>query len=89
MRVSYVNVINNLNKTYVEQQQNNNKEHQNTTHNKHMIKEFTPPGLRLLRPTSNGLGLSIMLKSIKKIVYNAQMLLEPAPISSKCSKMVI
>ena len=46
-----------------------------------MIKEFTLPGLRLLGPVSNGLGLSIMLKNVKICVYNAQMLLKPAPIS--------
>ena len=48
---------------------------------RHMIKEFTPLGLRLLGPASNGLSLSIMLKSVKICVYNAQMFLKPAPIS--------
>jgi len=47
-----------------------------------MINEFTPPGLRLLGPASNGLGLSIMLKSVKICVYNAQMLLKLDPMSS-------
>lgn len=51
-------------------------------YNKHMIKEFTPLGSRLFGPTSNGLGLSIMLKSVKKCVYNAQMLMKPTPMSS-------
>ena len=52
-----------------------------THYKKHMIKEFNPPVLHLLGLASNGLGLSIMLKSVKRCVYNAQMLLEPAPIS--------
>ena len=38
-----------------------------TNYNRNMIKEFTPPGLRLLGPTSNGLGLSIMLKFTIKV----------------------
>jgi len=58
-------------------------------YNKHMIKDFTPPGLRLLGPASNGLGLSIMLKSVKIYVYNAQMLLKPSPMSPECPKMAI
>ena len=53
-----------------------------------MIKDFTPLGLRLLGPTSNGLGLSIMLKSVKKCVYNTQMLLKPTPMNPEYSKMV-
>jgi len=57
--------------------------------NKNMIKEFTPLGLHLLGPTSNSLGLSIMLKCVKIYVYNAQMLLKPAPIGPKYSKMDI
>jgi len=57
-----------------------------THYNKHMIKEFTPPRLHLLGPASNGLGLSIMLKSVKICVYNAQMLLKPTPISPKYLK---
>ena len=54
-----------------------------------MIKEFTPPGLRLLGLASNGLGLSIMLKNVKICVYNAQVLLKLVPISPKYSKMAI
>ena len=57
-----------------------------THYNKNMIKEFTPRGLRLLGPASNGLGLSIMLKSVKKCVYNAQMLLKPTPMSPEYYK---
>jgi len=60
-----------------------------THYNKHMIKKFTPPGLRLIGLASNGLGLSIMLKSVKILFYNAQMLLKPASMSPKCSKMAI
>ena len=52
-----------------------------THYNRNMIIEFTPLGLHLLGPASNGLGLSIMLKSVKICVYNAQMLLKPAPMS--------
>jgi len=37
----------------------------------HMMKEFTSPGLRLLGPTSNGLTLFIILKSVSTSVYNA------------------
>ena len=44
-----------------------------THYNKNMIKEFTPPGLCLLGPASNGLALSFMLKSVKRCVYNVQM----------------
>ena len=51
--------------------------------------EFTSPGLHLLGLASNGLGLSIMLKSVKTCVYNAEMLLKPAPISPEYSKMAI
>jgi len=60
-----------------------------TLYNKHMIKEFTPPRLRLLGPYSNVLGLPIMQKSVKICVYNAQMLMKPTPMSPKYSKMAI
>jgi len=56
-------------------------------HNRNMIKEFTPPGLRLLGLASNGLGLSIMLKSVKRCVYNAQILSKPTPMSLEFPKM--
>lgn len=46
-----------------------------TYHNRYMMKDFTPPRLRLLGLDSNGLGLSIMLKHVKICVYNAHMLL--------------
>jgi len=62
---------------------------QKTHYNRNMIKEFTSPGLHLLGPTSNGLGLSIMLKKVKIYFYNAQMLLKPTPVSPECSKMAI
>lgn len=58
-----------------------------THHNRNMMKEFTPLGLRILSLASNGLGLSIMLKSVKVCVYNAQILLQPPPISPECPKM--
>ena len=58
-----------------------------TNHNRNMMKEFTPPGLRLLGTASNGLGLSIMLKCVKICVSNAQMLLKPTPMSLSCPKM--
>ena len=54
-----------------------------------MIKVFTPPRICLLAPASNGLGLSIMLKSVKRCVYNAQMLLKPTPMSLECPKIAI
>lgn len=60
-----------------------------THYNKHMIKEFTHPRLHLLGPASKGLGLSIMLKSVKKYVYNAPILLKTTPISLEYSKMAI
>ena len=60
-----------------------------THYNKHMIKEFAPPGLRLLGPASNGLGLSTMLKSVKIYVYNAQMLLKTTPNNPQRPKMAI
>lgn len=41
-----------------------------THHNRNMMKEFTPPKLRLLGAASNGLGLSIMLKNVTICVYN-------------------
>ena len=69
-------------KKCVEQQQYNSNEHQYTTQNKHMIKEFTPLRLCLLGSTSNGLGLSIMLKLHQKCVYNAQMPLKSISMSS-------
>lgn len=50
-------------------------------YNKNMMKEFTHLGVHLLGPASNVLGLSIMLKTIKHCVYNAQMLQKPLPIS--------
>jgi len=53
-----------------------------------MIKEFTPPGLCLLGPASNGLGLSIMPKLHKKFVYNAQMPLKPISMSSESQKLL-
>jgi len=60
-----------------------------THYNRDLIKEFTPPGLHLLGPYSNGLGLSSMLKSVKICVLNAQMPLKPTPMSPKCPKMTI
>ena len=36
-------------------------------YNRNMIKEFTPPGLRLLGLASNGLGLSIMIRKCKNM----------------------
>jgi len=50
-------------------------------YNRNMIKEFNPPRLHLLGPTSNGFALSIVLKSVKKRVYNAQILMKPTPMS--------
>ena len=55
----------------------------------HMMKEFNLPGLHLLGLASNGLSLSIMLKSVKNCVYNAQMLLKLVPVSPEYSKMDI
>ena len=60
-----------------------------THYNRNMIKEFTPPQLCLLGPSSNRLGLYIMLKNVKKCVYNAQMLLKLTPMSLECPKMAI
>ena len=51
-----------------------------------MIKKFTPPQLRLLGLASNGLGLCIMLKSVKICVDNAKMLLKPTPMCPSYSK---
>ena len=53
----------------------------------HMIKEFTSPKLHLLGPTSNGLDLSIMLKSVNTSVYNAQIALKLIPMAPECPKM--
>ena len=60
---------------------------QKTHHNRNMMKEFTPIGPRLLGPASNALDLSIMLKSVKICVYNAQILLKPTLMSLECPKM--
>ena len=55
----------------------------------HMMKEFTLHRLRLLGPTSNGLALSIILKSVNTLVYNARTTLKPVPMSPECPKMSI
>ena len=52
-----------------------------------MMKYFTPPGLRLLGPDSNGLALYIMLKSVNTSFYNAQDAPKPIPMAPKCPKM--
>lgn len=49
-----------------------------------MMKQFTPPRLRLLDPTSNGLTLSIILKSVNTSVYNAQKALKPISMAPEC-----
>ena len=54
-----------------------------------MMKDFTPPELFLLGPTSNGLALSIMLKSVNTSIYNAQTSLKLAPMAPECPKMPI
>jgi len=78
----YVNFMSNFN---TNKRLNNNikmyRTSPKTHHNRNMMKEFTPPGLRLLGPAFNGLGISIMLKSVKICVYNAQMLLKHALMS--------
>ena len=75
-------------KTYAEQQQYNSKEHQNITHKNHMIKEFTPLGLRLLGSIYNGFDLSIMLKLHQKCVYNAHMPVKPVSMTSESPKLL-
>ena len=52
-----------------------------------MMKEFTLPRLCLLGQASNGLALSIMLKSVNTLVYNAHIALKPVPMAPKCPKM--
>ena len=55
----------------------------------HMMREFTPPGLHLLGPASNGFSLSIMLKSVNTSIYNAQIALKPIPMAPQCPKMLV
>lgn len=43
----------------------------------HMMKELTPPSLRLLDPASNELTLPIILKRLSTLVYNSQTSLKP------------
>ena len=52
-----------------------------TISQQHMTKEFTPPGLCLIGLTSNGLALSIMLKSVSTSICNAQITLKPIPMA--------
>ena len=54
-----------------------------------MMKEFTPPGLHLLGPASNGLALSIMLKNVNISVYNAQTAMKPTPMALEFPKMSV
>ena len=54
-----------------------------------MMKEFTLLRLRLLGPTSNGLALSIMLKSVNTSVYNAQIALKLVPMALESSKILV
>ena len=72
----YVNFMRNL---IINKKLNNNikmyRTSPTTHHDRNMMKEFTPPRLRLLGPTSNGLGLSIMVKCVKQCVYNAQIIM--------------
>lgn len=53
------------------------------------MKDFTPPGLRLLGLASNGLALSIMLKSVNTLVYNAQKALTHVPMVQEFPKMFV
>ena len=50
------------------------------------MKEFTPPRLRLLSLASNGLGLSIMLKCVKKMCLQCPNAYETYSNESKMSK---
>lgn len=52
-----------------------------------MMKEFTPPGLCLLGLASNGLALSIMLKSVNTSIQNAHKALKLLPMAPECPKM--
>ena len=60
-----------------------------TISQQHMMKGFTPPGLCLLGPTSNGLALPIMLKNVSTSFYNAQTALKPTLMSPECPKMPV
>ena len=53
------------------------------------MNDFTPPELRILGPASNGLALSIILKSVNTSVYNAQNAFKPIPMAPKCPKMLV
>lgn len=54
-----------------------------------MIKDFTPPVLLLLVLASNGLALSIILKSVNTSVYNAQIALKLVPMAPECLKIPV
>lgn len=60
-----------------------------TISQKHMMKEFTPPVLRLLGPASNGLALFIMLESVNTSAYNVQKTLKLVPMAPECPKMYV